>query len=146
MWREVFYENIEIIEQGLDRPICSAVYFLAQFIGEAENGGIEQYIYNDSGNNFFALLSMCSAIDCPKLTDLLIEIKETFAFTEEHAERASRNTQVESLESVADVDLFEPLEQSFIESQFDIETCIDKYYQMVKIELESMGEIIGQPR
>jgi len=131
MWREYFLNNIDAIEVGLKAPQNKMIYFLAEFIGEAENGGVEQYLFNESGNNFIQLYKLVIELEMLANKNMLSDIKERLDLNEKHEERGARLKHLNILESKSGCDIYDALENEFAEKQHFLEVEFSNYIKTI---------------
>lgn len=128
-WRKFLAKNYkEIEEKAKDNSDYKEFLAFAYFMGEVDNGGINQFLYNNSGDFFYDLKSFAEKADCQELKKILHKVQ--IAFPNEHISQL-RDERIDDLdqldESSDNGDYFEELTDYFYEEQENIEETVNKF-------------------
>jgi hypothetical protein len=67
IWLDLFYSGAEYEDRFLQLPVCDRyIWLVRRFGGEVDNGGLDQFLFNSSGDYFAETLEALAAIGAPK--------------------------------------------------------------------------------
>ncbi len=127
-WRDILAKKEAMfLDKSSDR-IYRNILAVSSFLIEVENGGIVQYLDNDSGNYFSTLVSAAIDIKCPILKSITGHINVMFPEGVVPMERNERGSVIDQmLDDFDDEDPFDELVREYENGVSCIESCFDHY-------------------